>query len=173
VLVAQVLAHDLLSELPERWRHTAAVAARTDRMNRAVAPRDVETLLVAAWLHDIGYSPSAVATGFHPLDGARYLSAYGWPARICSLVAHHSAAALMASARGLDQAMGEFPIEISAVADVLTLADQTVGPNGESMTLDERLADRQMRTGRLGRDVRERSFRAAERRVSNLLAVRT
>jgi putative nucleotidyltransferase with HDIG domain len=173
VLVAQVLAHDLLSELPERWRHTVGVAARADAMNRAVAPHDVETVLVAAWLHDIGYSPTAVDTGFHPLDGARYLSAHGWPARICSLVAHHSAAVLMASERGLAAAMREFPIEISAVADVLTLADQTVGPNGEPMTLDERLAERQTRTGRDGRDAREQSFRAVERRVSDLLGVRT
>jgi hypothetical protein len=69
--------------------------------------------------------------------------------------------------------MREFPIEISAVADVLTLADQTVGPNGEPMTLDERLAERQTRTGRDGRDAREQSFRAVERRVSDLLGVRT
>jgi HD superfamily phosphodiesterase len=79
---------------PSEW------PARADAMNRAVAPHDVETVLVAAWLHDIGYSPTAVDTGFHPLDGARYLSAHGWPARICSLVAHHSAAVLMASERG-------------------------------------------------------------------------
>jgi predicted hydrolase (HD superfamily) len=35
--------------------------------------RDVEQLRAAAMLHDIGYTPSLATTGFHPLDGARYL----------------------------------------------------------------------------------------------------
>jgi hypothetical protein len=31
--------------------------------------------VAAAWLHDIGYAPAIAesGTGFHPLDGARYL----------------------------------------------------------------------------------------------------
>ena len=30
-------------------------------------------MTAAAWLHDIGYAPAVDDTGFHPLDGARYL----------------------------------------------------------------------------------------------------
>jgi HD superfamily phosphodiesterase len=32
-----------------------------------------DLLEAAAWLHDIGYSPEIAVSGFHPLDGARYL----------------------------------------------------------------------------------------------------
>ncbi|KWW98982.1 hypothetical protein LI90_612 [Carbonactinospora thermoautotrophica] len=39
--------------------------------------------------NDIGYSPELVATGFHPLDGARYLRAAHVDEH--RLVAHHSA----------------------------------------------------------------------------------
>jgi aminoglycoside phosphotransferase (APT) family kinase protein len=35
--------------------------------------------VTAAWLHDVGYAPAVVATGLHPLDGARYLRNEGWP----------------------------------------------------------------------------------------------
>jgi len=36
-----------------------------------------DTLVCADWLHDIGYAPALVATGFHPLDGARFLESVG------------------------------------------------------------------------------------------------
>ena len=36
-----------------------------------------DDLVAAAWLHDIGYAPELVETGFHPLDGARYLRREG------------------------------------------------------------------------------------------------
>lgn len=38
------------------------------------------------------YAAALRDTGFHPIDGAKYLAAAGWPNRIASLVAHHSAA---------------------------------------------------------------------------------
>lgn len=36
-----------------------------------MAPNERATLVVAAWLHDIGYAPEIGHTLFHPLDGAR------------------------------------------------------------------------------------------------------
>ena len=86
-------AEHLLSPLPDRWLHTQAVARRAEELAVTVDPSDRNVLVAAAWLHDIGYSPLAHATGFHPLDGARYLEAHGWAPRISGLVAYHSATA--------------------------------------------------------------------------------
>ena len=33
--------------------------------------------MAAAWLHDIGYAEELLDTGFHPLDGARFLASAG------------------------------------------------------------------------------------------------
>jgi HD superfamily phosphodiesterase len=52
------------------------------RRARLVAPLfsvdDGELLVGAALLHDIGYAPELVGTGFHPLDGARCLRGCWW-----------------------------------------------------------------------------------------------
>ena len=48
--------------------------------------------MCAAWIHDIGYAPEVAASGFHPLDGARFLAAAGVSQRLADLVAHHSCA---------------------------------------------------------------------------------
>ncbi|MEU5430196.1 HD domain-containing protein [Streptomyces olivoreticuli] len=43
---------------------------------RTIAPllgEDAELLEAAAVLHDVGYAPDLAQTGFHSLDGARYL----------------------------------------------------------------------------------------------------
>ena len=70
---AAELARKLLEvPLPRRWAHVQGVAAQA----RSLAPilgDDADLLEAAAWLHDIGYSPELADTGFHPLDGARYL----------------------------------------------------------------------------------------------------
>jgi len=70
---ADELARSLLAEpLPRRWAHSQGVAAKA----RTLAPilgDDAELLQAAAMLHDIGYAPPIAVTGFHPLDGARYL----------------------------------------------------------------------------------------------------
>jgi hypothetical protein len=139
---ARDLAQTLLADLPERWRHTIGVVRRTELVRGAVGSRsDGEDLLIAAWLHDIGYAAALRDTGFHPLDGARHLAATGWPPRIAALVAHHSAARYVAEARGLAEQLQAFPCEQSPVSDALIYADQTVGPNGLSMNLEQRLAD--------------------------------
>ncbi len=98
--------------------------------------------MAAAWLHDVGYSPEIDCTGFHPLDGARYLRGLGAPPRLCALVAHHSAAVVEAEVRGLaDVLEAEFSADRSFVSDVLTYADMTTGPFGQRVTVDERLGE--------------------------------
>src|SRR5437764_11543580 len=107
--VARTVAEGLLRNLPERWAHTAGVAARAAQVAVTVEAADQDLLVVAAWLHDIGYSAELHDTGFHPLDGARYLWRHGWPPRLCGLVAHHSGAVFVARARGLDAELDRYP----------------------------------------------------------------
>lgn len=147
---ARDLAQILLDGQTERWRHTIGVARRAEDLTGTVDD-EAEILISAAWLHDIGYSPAVHDTGFHPLDGARYLDRHRWPTRLSALVAHHSGArfvaAVLDSRRGLATALGGYPREESAVSDALTYADQTVGPAGRRMTLQERATDMLTRHG--------------------------
>jgi putative nucleotidyltransferase with HDIG domain len=142
-----MLAEMLVGGLKDRWQHTIGVARRAEELSVTVTPAERETLIAAAWLHDIGYSPSLRATGFHPLDGAAYLQQHGWPDRVCALVAHHSGARFMARALGLDHALARYPYEQSPVSDALTYADQTTGPQGQPMSFDERIAEMLARHG--------------------------
>src|SRR5689334_18880587 len=99
---ARDLARALLeSPLPRRWAHSQGVAGRADVLAPIVGA-DADLLRAAAWLHDVGYSPALVTTGFHPLDGARYLrDVEHVEPRICALVANHSCALVEADERGL------------------------------------------------------------------------
>jgi putative nucleotidyltransferase with HDIG domain len=145
--VARTVAETLLRDLPERWAHSAGVAGKAEQVAVTVDRVDRELLVVAAWLHDIGYSPRLHHTGFHPLDGASYLRRHGWPGRICGLVAHHSGALFVARARHLGAALGRYLCEQSPVSDALTYADQTTGPGGQPMTVEDRMAEMLARRG--------------------------
>jgi hypothetical protein len=98
-------------------------------------------LIAAAWLHDIGYSPDIGHTRLHPLDGARYLWAEGWPKRLVNLVAHHSGARFEAAECGLAEELAEFPFEDTPLPDALVMADLTTGPAGESLTYEQRIGE--------------------------------
>jgi putative nucleotidyltransferase with HDIG domain len=173
---ARDLAQTLLADLPERWRHTIGVARRAERVRGTVGSRsDGEVLLIAAWLHDIGYAATLRDTGFHPIDGARHLAEAGWPARISGLVAHHSASRYVADALGLMGQLDDFPAEQSPVSDALIYADQTVGPNGVTMNVEQRLADMLDRHGpgsstAAAHAARAPALRAAVQRVDQRLA---
>jgi putative nucleotidyltransferase with HDIG domain len=147
VSAARELAWHVIGAMEDRWRHTAAVAARAEELFDTIEPADRDVLVAAAWLHDIGYGELARQTGFHPLDGARLLDRRGWPGRISALVAHHSGACLVAQAWGLARQLGAYPDERSDVSDALTYADQTTGARGERLTIDDRMAEMLRRHG--------------------------
>jgi len=139
---------ELAAALPRRWRHVQEVAARAASI--ASAPEvDGEPLTAAAWLHDIGYAPRLVETGFHPLDGARHLRRLGMvPERVVCLVAHHSAAVIEAEERGLaDELVDEFAAEQTPTTDALWYVDMTTGPDGQHFQVAERLAEIRSRYG--------------------------
>ncbi len=171
---ARALAETILADLPERWRHTVGVARRADQLAPTVGPGQADVLVASAWLHDIGYAAALRDTGFHPLDGARFLYAGGWSLRIAGLVAHHSEAMSVARVHGLAGELAWFPRERSAVADALVYADQTVGPHGVSMTVEQRLAEMLRRHGpgsphAVAHQQREPRLRGAVRRVEHRL----
>jgi HD domain len=135
----------LAGVLPRRWGHVQGVG----RHARVVAPLfsvdDCELLVGAALLHDIGYAPGLVDTGFHPLDGARFLGGVGGPERLVNLVAHHSCATLEAELRGLSEELADFEDERTALRDALWWADMTTTPDGGDTTVAERVAEIQTR----------------------------
>jgi len=140
-------AAEVLGPVGDCWVHSRAVGERARAIARAFAPADRPYLVAAAYLHDIGYAPALAQTGFHAIDGARYLRALGHE-RLARLTAHHSEARFEARLRGLDRELTEFPREPSMVADALTWCDMTVGSAGEAMTLHERTLDITTRYGK-------------------------
>lgn len=138
----------LQTPLPRRWAHTQGVAAQA----RSLAPilgKRADLLTAAAWLHDIGYAPVLIGTGFHPLDGARYLRDATHASKIlCRLVAHHSCAMIEAAERGLADALArDFAPAGSDLTDALIYSDMTTGPDGQHLPVEQRLAEIQARYG--------------------------
>ncbi len=133
-------AQSLLASMPDRWQHTAGVARLAQQVAADVGIEAPE-LVAAAYLHDIGYSPAAHDTGFHPLDGARHLQALCLPEMVVRLVAHHTTAAAEADERGLGHELARFPRAPDDVADVLLYCDLHTGVTGEEVTLAERISD--------------------------------
>jgi hypothetical protein len=134
---------------------------------RLLEPDDADALVEAAYLHDIGYAPALAKSGLHPLDGARYLRARG-AGRLASLVAHHGAADEEAALRGLADELAEFRPDRGDAASLLDYCDLTIGPTGESMTLEERLTDVEARYG--ATDVVTVALREAHPRLERALA---
>lgn len=140
---AERLARKLLEDpLPTRWAHVRGVATQA-RSLASMLDDDADQLEAAAWLHDIGYAPDLAKTGFHPLDGARYLRdvAHADP-RLCNLVAHHSCAGMEAEERGLaDDLTGEFPRVDAVLEDALAYCDMTTTPTGQVVSVQDRLSE--------------------------------
>ncbi|MCI4081591.1 HD domain-containing protein [Streptomyces sp. MMS21 TC-5] len=137
------LAESLLAEpLPRRWAHSLGVAGRAREL-RGILGEDAALMEAAAVLHDVGYSPLIASTGFHPLDGARFLrDEEGLDDRVVRLVAHHSYALLEAEERGLREELeGEFELERPALVDALVFCDMTTTPDGGHTTSGDRVGE--------------------------------
>ncbi|CAM5666402.1 hypothetical protein SVIOM342S_06188 [Streptomyces violaceorubidus] len=143
------LSEKMLSEpLPRRWAHSLGVAQRARSLSLILGD-DAELLEAAAVLHDVGYSPAIATTGFHPLDGARFLrDQERADERVVRLVAHHSCALLEAEERGLRQELDdEFQLERADLVDALLYCDMTTTPDGTQTTPTERLDEIVQRYG--------------------------
>lgn len=162
---AERTATDLLAPLEARWRHTVRVVERAQSFRDVLDRDELEVLLAAGYLHDVGYAPELTKTGFHPLDGARFVRDAGHE-RLAGLVAHHSASDAEAEERGFTDELAQFPAEDSLVARALTYCDLTTGPNGEEVAVSARLVEL---GDRLGGD--DPTVRAVRREATRLAAV--
>lgn len=141
-----LVAAKLAAALPRRWKHVRSVARRARWVAEVLSLPD--DLVVAAWLHDIGYAPDLVDTGFHPLDGARYLRRSGIREAVVGLVAYHSCAPIEAKVRGLDAELAsEFAPGEPALTDALLYCDMTTGPDGDYVRPADRLVEIRGRYG--------------------------
>ncbi|WP_329177616.1 HD domain-containing protein [Streptomyces sp. NBC_01477] len=168
---SQLARDELAGPLPRRWAHSQGVATRAVSL-APVAGEASGLLRTAAVLHDIGYAPRLAATGFHPLDGARFLrDVHGSDERLVRLVANHSLALLEAEERGLRETLeAEFPLlEDRLLVDALVYCDMTTTPDGEPTTARKRVAEIVSRYGAdsiVGRFIRRAApeiFAAVER----------
>jgi hypothetical protein len=134
------LAREYVGGLGDRWAHLAAVG-RTAQLLARQSHLVSEDVVMAAWLHDVGYSPVLAATGFHSLDGARFLESVDVPGRIVALVGHHTGAWYEAEERGLVGEWHDLPSPALHDLDVLTMIDLGIGPAGKAQRDIDRIAD--------------------------------
>ena len=131
-------AERLLVPLGNRWTHVQAVAAKATALVNIGVAADVDVLIPAAYLHDIGYAAELAITGFHPLDGARFVRDAGFP-ELAPLVAHHTGARNEAALRGIQELLDEFPFDNSLMQRALTYCDLTSGPTGMATNVRDRV----------------------------------
>lgn len=140
----------LKTRLPQRWVHTVGVATRALELADAAQVTGVDRVLLAdaAWLHDVGYAVTSLSYTWHPLAGAALLRQWDLPP-VANLVAWHSTAAEEAPLLGtvMEQVLSGYPRPDGLVADLLTVADMTTGPDGSTVTLQQRLVDIRARHG--------------------------
>lgn len=140
---ARELSEHLLADvLPRRWAHSQGVGRKAESIAAAFGS-DGEALVAAAWLHDIGYAPALAVTGFHSLDGARYLrDKTDADLGVCSLVAYHSCAQIEARNRDMgDVLAAEFEPVQGILSEAMTYCDMTTSPDGVPTDVHERLAE--------------------------------
>lgn len=141
---AELTANLLLSSVGTRLAHSRQVAHQAALASRLLEEPWRTVLVGAAWLHDIGYNDELATTGFHPLDGARWLRLRprSWPMELCRLVAWHTEPLAEGRMRGLDMALGtEFAPPPPLPRAALTWADLTSSPEGKCWPAESRVAE--------------------------------
>lgn len=142
VAQAREMAEAFLADaLPRRWAHTIGVAAAAERLVDALDTVQPDTVVAAAWLHDIGYAPDLGDSGFHPIDGAAHVSQTAPHLRdTVNLIAHHSGAVFEAQERGMDSELARyrFPVDVEELA-ILNAADLCTSPDGALIDPQSRL----------------------------------
>ncbi|WP_405502544.1 HD domain-containing protein [Streptomyces anulatus] len=140
---------ELRAPLPRRWAHVQGVAGCAVEIGSCLG-KDSALLVSAAMLHDVGYAPRVATTGFHPLDGARFLrDEHGADERLVRLIANHSFALLEAEERGFQEELAtEFPLlDQPLLVDTLVYCDMTTTPDGDRTTAQDRVAEIRSRYG--------------------------
>lgn len=171
VLAARALAASLLRHQPQRYRHVEGAARAAAQVAMRIPEIPQNSVVAAAWLHDIGYADELHDTGFHPLDGATFLREGGWDPEIVRLVAHHSHSRLLAPYFGADVALSRFAVPVGLAADVVTFADVVAGVSGSGVTVSDRIAELRTRTNHgpaIPDQVRETRYRLLRQSADNV-----
>ncbi|MBR1778816.1 MAG: HD domain-containing protein [Alphaproteobacteria bacterium] len=117
---------------PARWQHILGVARRAKVLAEKLRPQDeqfAQDMFLLGMLHDFGYEFSE-EPGRHPEIGAEILKRQGY--RYWQEVANHGSVTVT---------------EVSDELFILSCADMTTGPNGESFTMQERIDNMSERYG--------------------------
>jgi putative nucleotidyltransferase with HDIG domain len=146
-LAQQVVRSELQESQPRRYAHLLGSYERSKIARPLFTEADAAVLAVASLVHDIGYSNSAVDTGLHALDGAKFLAKLNFPKRVCNLVAHHSCAYREAELRGISSNMSEWEDERTPLRDALWWVDMTTSPDGKVVSFDMRVTEIRDRYG--------------------------
>jgi putative nucleotidyltransferase with HDIG domain len=168
----------LLGHDPDRLAHSRTAARIAEQVTDVLGIEDPELVVAATWLHDVGYAPTVVRTGFHPLDGALHLADEGWPDETVLLVAHHSYASVLAPYFGVEEHLSLLDHAPFDAEDVLVYADLLSGPTGMGASPEDRIKDKRARLTSpacVPSKVREDRYRlllAAATRVSAALNAR-
>lgn len=144
------LAARLLADDPTRLAHVRSAAWHAGLAAGHLPAVQRDTVVAAAWLHDIGYLPALARTGFHPLDGALHLIRSGWPDEVARLVAHHSFSRLTAPFFGVAHHLAVIEPVLGSMADVLVFADVVSGRDGTGVAPEDRIAEMRYRHAALG-----------------------
>lgn len=161
------LAAEILGDVGTRLSHVLRAGRIASQLSGLFDEEEGRLLVAAATLHDIGYAPPIAQTGFHPLDGALYLTAQGYSRRLAGLVAHHSLSYLNAPAHGIADLEAIFPRESGMLADALMYADMHSAPDGSQIPGEQRLADIASRHSYPATPQRLSEIRAALERVAS------
>jgi hypothetical protein len=62
---ARNVAASLLAPLGQRWAHTLGVVERARAFALVLPSTELEMLVAAAYVHDVGYAPALARSGFH------------------------------------------------------------------------------------------------------------
>ena len=111
---ARELAEAFLGDNADRWLHVQAVGRSAEQLRER--GYDISnSVVMAAWLHDVGYAATVAKTGFHPLDGAEWLRQQAAPDGVVALVAYHSGAKFEAEDCVLGCALARFDLTVIAL----------------------------------------------------------
>jgi HD superfamily phosphodiesterase len=146
---AETFVRTAFADQPARLQHILVVAEQVRQSARAIharhpaEPIDEGAAHCAGLVHDIGYLAQARETGFHPLDGYRFLREHGAES-LARCIVGHSSSPEEARLRGLSLPDGTEDI----AAKLVTYWDMRVKQGGEIVSYAERLEDILRRHGR-------------------------
>lgn len=139
---AEIFVSEQFADYPERLRHILVVAERVRQSARDINELNPgfnidETLAYCAGLvHDIGYLEDIADTGFHPLDGYRFLLRSGFP-ELARRIVGHGCAIEEAELLGITLPEGIDDL----IARLITYWDMQVRTGGEIAGYEIRLRD--------------------------------